>query len=383
MTNSTPRATYSQLVDEIFGAGSATFETSSTETNPIIGALHATDDFQQFRANFRRRLERLGSVYGGSHSHRPTLLKAVNEIAYANNWHGAAAEVAALDYFLSARDFLPDEPELDVYIDGQRTFHRLLGHTGDANLDLHFAEYDCFTDVKCLKDNVKELLEGIYAEAFSEPAPSVHLEGRLDMDPDVVRTNRAALLRELRAAVAGGAKPPYIRSEVVPISFRLRWDPGVLVSEGSYSPYRHAREWQRLPFGHAKKFVRDAYCFITFVSFPWFNGLITDFGDSNRIFYRSMARRVFMQHRHDNRSFSELAPKFQGTETIHEVSQVLGGILFLEDDAILGANPAAINVRGYYYGNPNAHKRPHEAGFVDYLHSLNLKAFDDFGNDNY
>ncbi len=71
-----------------------------------------------------------------------------------------------------------------------------------------------------------------------------------------------------------------------------------------------------------------------YVIFPWFNGIINNFNNSNRIFYRSFSRRVFCQHKHDKTQYKVLKPDFNSNLTIHSVSKKLSGIIFLEDHSI-------------------------------------------------
>lgn len=254
-----------------------------------------------------------------------------------------------------------------------------------ANLDVHFSAFDVFTDVKVLKDNVSEILTRMYSKIWQDSRPLIHAEYPIDAGYEQVEAAHGSLLAKLRSAVENGRKPPRIDCSdlVVGLSFRLDWSRRIMVSESSYSPYRHAKQAHRLPFIHAKKFVTDRPFFLTFVVFPWFNGVITSFRGSNKVFYRALARRVFCQYANDVTPFVQWFPEFKGSETVSEVSRCLSAILFIEDNSIVGSDAGATNVVGFYYENPNG-RHPPTRGMMDgYLQALARGDYDRFQHDNY
>ena len=373
---------YSTIVDGIFGKGSCTLDKTSTETNPIIGALSNTTGFTPFYLNFVARLKRLKDAYDG-HPSRDSLLTQVNEIGSRRNWQGAAAELAAIGFFCSGLEWLLESPRLDVDI---HVSESLAGKFGmkKANLDVYFKRFGIYTDVKVLKDNVTEVIEGILQEVWNNGRPTVGVEYPNDVSVDDVRDHREALCHHLRSELASGKKPEIVdcTSIVNDLKIRLRWQGGVLITESTYSPYKHAKELHRLPMQHAKKFVLSRPFFLTFVVFPWFNNVITDFYAINTTFYRSLARRTFCQYRYDSTLFSDLFHDYTGTETVHEVVEELGGILFLEDECITN-DSAESTEKAHYYENPNA-KRPVMTGIMqDYLIGCVGGEIDDFKYDNY
>jgi hypothetical protein len=122
---------------------------------------------------------------------------------------------------------------------------------------------------------------------------------------------------------------------------------------------------------------------LTFVVFPWFNGVIQDFCQANMTFYRAFARRVFCQYRADPTAFSSLMPSFCGSQSISEVSKYLGGIFFVEDHTIEGDDPSDTNAKGFYFENPNAIMRPSEGLMDIYLRQIATSTYDDCRHDNY
>lgn len=380
---STDASTFHQIVETIFGAGSCTLNPATTDSNNVLGALASTSDFHAFRRNFLARLQRLNVAYE-SHDSRKALLTQVNLVGDPRNWQGAVAELAAYDLFNSKRNFLFESPKLDVSISPTESLGQHLGMQ-DTNLDIHFENFDVYSDVKVLKDNVAEILDGIRRQVWPDRKPLVQFEHAMDSGYELVQTKRAAILRTLTDAVSDGKKPLQIdcSADVPGLVVRLDWSRGLLITESSYSPFRHAEELHKLPFLHAKKFVTTRPFFLTFVVFPWFNNIITDFRNSNTIFYRSLARRAFCQYQTDGTPFRAWNPRYAGPETVSEVAKHLGGIYFVEDHSIEGDDPDKTNAKGFYYENPNAARRPGESLMDAYLHEVTTGDYDNFRHDNY
>ena len=145
---------YSNIVDLIFGTGSCALNTANSATNPVISALSNTTGFSTFQVNFVARLKRLRDAYDG-HPSRNSLLRQVNELGLRRNWQGAAAELAAVDFFCSGKQWLLESPHLDVDIPVSESLAEKFGMTG-ANLDVYFKHFGIYTDVKVLKDNVTQ-----------------------------------------------------------------------------------------------------------------------------------------------------------------------------------------------------------------------------------
>jgi hypothetical protein len=352
-------------------------------SNPVIGALASTTDFDKFRKNFIARLGRLNESYR-AHASRQALLTQVNQVADPQNWQGAVAELAAYDLFNSKRDFLVESPYLDVRIDVNYSLGRFFGMQ-EANLDIHFKDFEVFTDIKVLKDNVTEILYGIKRQVLPNPRPLVIFEYPRDIGYELVQSKRPQILRIFKIALGDGRTPGEIDcTQAVPgLVARLNWNQGMIIAESGYSPFKHAEELHKLSFHHAKKFVTSHPFILTFVIFPWFNSIINDFCEANTIFYRAFARRVFCQYQADPTAFSSLMPGYSGSESISEVSEYLGGIFFVEDRSIEGDDPNDTNTQGFYYENPNAILRPSQGAMDMYLRQVATSLYDDFSHDNY
>lgn len=150
----------------------------------------------------------------------------------------------------------------------------------------------------------------------------------------------------------------------------------------TYHPFHHAQNLHKHVFNYAKKFIKDKPTLIVLVTFPWYNQVLLNYDESNKILYRALARRVFCQYMNNSTVFSEFNSKFNGIQTIFEVTRNLSGIIFLEDNCIKGENPNSANINTFVYLNPNS-KNPLGSFACDYIHSLKLNDFDDFDDFEY
>ena len=378
-----PLENYKAIVEKYFGAGAATFATTSGTTNEIIGALNHTQ-FAPFRSSFGKRLERLAARYAASDSNRTSLIVRVNDIATQNNWDGAYAELVAFDFLNSNQDYLDGPISLSKDVPASETLASSIG-MANVNLDGFYEGFGVGFDVKALGDKSRDILDGIIKEAKTNLgiAPVViSPEYPLDLDYTVFQKNRKMILTELETGINVSAKTTFVKSQTVPeLAFRLMWGGGVLSTISTYDPYAHAQNHHELFFTYAKKFSRNSPSLIVSVVFPWFSEQVTSQFGANEIFYRSLCRRFFCQYANDSRPASSKLKKFQGSETLAEVTKKLSGVLFLEDKSLTSSAAAAQNVEAFAYLNPNAtHKT--SGHFRTYLSTLGF-AVDDFANDNY
>lgn len=378
---------YAALINGIFGPGTATFDTAAGHSNHVIGALNHTGDFDAFKLNFAARLKRLQTVYL-THPDLPKVLVKVNEISSKKNWHGAYAELAAYDHLnsnLSARQPFLTEPVIPELIlpkedsfaaEHQKTLTDLDGFIDEFNL--------CF-DIKVLKDNIDEILQGIYAPLIAKHNGLGHIAAEYDMTISfgVLQQKRTDLLSELDARLSANPQLRRYHSKQIPeLSFVFTWQAGVSTAVRSYGPYGHAKNHHQNIFIYAGKFLKTRPTMIVLVSFPWYNQVLNQQRDLS-VFQRAYARRVFCQYIHDFRPFTIYNPKFSGTETIYEMSTHLSGIIFLDDNAILSDDPGQTNVRCSVFLNPNAKHKLAGSLAIHYLDAICNLEFDDFKDDNY
>lgn len=377
---------YKIIIENIFGKGIARFEIKSDSTNNIIGALNH-QDFDNFKASFKERLKRLNEIYKANNKNREEIISKVNLIADKNNWEGAYSELVAYDFLNKEKNFLPQPIKLNNSIAKNKTFAEQIGKK-EANLDGFFENYSVYFEVKSLKDNVSDILNGIYKELKKKinfnDLMITHEYPAMDISYEVIKENREQLLDELQKNIDISKRTTFVKSRVVNgLNFRILWGRGVLLMESTYDPYRHAENYYRIVFNYIDKFVKDRPFFLVFVVFPWFNGIITEFRNSNKIFYRAFARRVFCSYINKADQLKSICPNFKGDETIFTISKKLSGILFLEDKSIKSANPRSINIKSYFYFNPNADNPLMDSLFENVISNLELTESDDFKHDNY
>ncbi|MCX2492635.1 hypothetical protein OQX63_04075 [Pedobacter sp. PF22-3] len=379
---------YATLINSIFGPGTATFSTDLTEGNNVIGALNNPNDFNEFKQNFTARLKRIHQIYSADAGLLEPILVQVNEIASEKNWQGAFAELSAFDHLnkeiLTGKNYLFSPIQADVTLPKESSFAKELGKQ-ETNLDGYIESVGIYFDIKVLKDNVNEILEGIYKDLEEEFPTLVNIMAEYDMgiSYSILQQKRNKLLKELSDAVV--AKPDIysFRSKEIPeLSFVFSWKRGVSSALRTYGPYRHAGNHHTNIFIYANKFLKDQPTLIILVSFPWYNQIL----NQNReleIFQRSYARRVFCQYKNDITPFANYNPKFSGTETIYGVSNYLSGIIFLNDKTILSNDPDSTNVDCSVYLNPNAKNNLSRSIATNYLHEICNEVYDDFADDNY
>ena len=376
---------YKAILDQYFGIESARFDTSTGETNNLIGALNRTG-YESFRSVFLNRCKRLAARYMPSYPNRKHLLDRLNEICNKDTWNGAYAEMVVYDFLNSDGNWLPEPINLSKTVPATET---LAGSHGKkhANFDGYYDEFNVCFDVKVLGDKSRQILDEIISKAkakIGNPSVSIIPEYPLDNDFALFRKNDRSLIEELAGAINVVAKTTLVKSLVLPqLSYKLIWQSGSLTTVSTYDPYQHAENHHHLLFKHAKKFSVTQPSLIVFVFFPWFSEKVIGQFDSNQIFYRSLCRRFFCQYAKDlsPAKNSPLCKGFQGSETLAEVPEKLSGILFLEDTSITTSDTESQNVEAFAYLNPNAAHKVSDR-FRDHLSSLGF-LIDDLAHDNY
>jgi hypothetical protein len=152
----------------------------------------------------------------------------------------------------------------------------------------------------------------------------------------------------------------------------------VSIEQSSVDPYRMAEENRYYPFKTARQFHRNTPFLLIFAFSPAFNGFMSvDFDGSSGVFFRSLARRAFMQSTGDMDPVLKHDSGADSAVTIHEASRLLSGLLFLdfgdsEDTAWLFLNPRA----------KHRLKKDHVEQMFDFLIPKEM-SIDDFEHDNY
>jgi len=380
---------YNKIIYNIFNQN-LNHNKDMSKSNSVIGALN-NNEYSSFRNCFESRLKRLGKIYSRNNVNRKSLFTKLKDVASNKNWEGAISELIAFDYlnrdFIENKDHIYNPICLDKDVPNEKTFANELGKSGPFNLDGYFEENDVYFDIKSFKNNVSQILNGIFNDVKSNlPKSDFFIMPEYPGDISYVefKDKRAKLKAELLNIIEENPSIEYIKSEhISELSYRLRWTPGLLITEGSFNPYEYAENYHRLAFIHVDKYIKDRPSFLVFVVFPWFNGIINDFRESNKIFYRAFSRRCFCQYKDNSDLFKSIMPQFIGSETIYDISRYLSGILFLEDHSITCMHSNYSVVKSYFYINPNAKNSLMKTILYDYCIKLGKNDFDDFEHDNY
>ena len=352
----TPRAHYAELLDNIFGPGTARFDRKLEATNNVIGALAKTTDYFEFRRNFEARLRRLADAVTGDPRLQSEVTAALNRIV-ESGWDGAFAELTALDYFLVDPLTGPGNVMLDATVPATETLASDLGMT-HANHDLRFTQLGVSLDTKMLTDKTGDILDGIFKDfRKNKNIKSLLINPSYDPDDDYVpyAQHRQALLMELIDNVDVDARPPSLASRVIPsLSYEFMWNAGVSISAREYSPLTHA-DHHRLLFGHAKKFSRAEPTVLVMVTFPWAGERVLQFDrETTRLFFRTLGERFFNDYLAKTEPARSFNSKFRTSISAADVTRHLSGLVFLEDQTVKGEEGGDLKIAASYLWNPHA-----------------------------
>ena len=139
---------------------------------------------------------------------------------------------------------------------------------------------------------------------------------------------------------------------------------------------------------YGSKLLDNEYSVITMVKNPWFNSETVDFGDFNNMFYRSLARRTFIELDKISENAAEHSSVYANTNLkVSDVAKNLAGIIFIDDKS--AEEKLAKNLyNAYFYLNPNYKNkipltiRKMEKYFRN-RREIQIQDFDDFKWDNY
>lgn len=376
---------YQQMCDDVFGNG--VIEIKPAPSNNIIGTLRHLDDFLEFKKNFKNRLVRLRDRFKGTASY-PALLEQVKQVADSKNWEGAYAELVAYDVMWN--EYVMTPLELDKTLPASESYAGEMGYKA-TNEDGYVPDYGLYFDVKILADTAGAILNGIIDEAVDNSNQTARCnilpEYPYDDDDEDYSSNRSALCKELTDFLTNNNTQTkgnkLFRSCIINrLCYRVHWGEGVNSAMSEYSPYRHAEETKHLIFKrYTKKIMKNEMFMLVLVKFPWYNNRISSFIDADHVYYRSLARRTFCGYIRDSSPMNTIVPKFQGTDTVFDVSRHLSGMIFIDDNSIKESGYSCNVIM-----NPNALKI--NASARHYLESLvqngdERGVFDDLVHDNY
>lgn len=390
--------TYQDFVNEIFGNERVVIP-NKYEGNNITGAFKYPFEYCTFKSLLYKRYSRLKEIYENTNYYEQLLVK-IKEVSNHKKsiWYGAYAELVAYDILNLKGVIEPIALENSmsaVFSLAQYVYksNRPNSNKSNVNLDGFIPEYEVYFDVKILADSVSDILDKVINQALSKAdikKNDCNVLPEYDLVKNVFHYSKCVkdLEVELAEELSNKKKPTCVKSQIVEnLSYRIKWEGGVNCREGCYDPYRNAEEMKdALIFRYTNKFLINKPFFLVMVNFPWYNQLHNNSFDMNPVFYRSLARRTFMEYRHSELKMDEMLKiydddySFCSSCTVYEVSRKLSGIVFIDD---LSIEEDAYNC--WIYINPNAdNKSPRIRSYFDeLLRNAKDGIYDDFEYDNY
>ncbi len=384
----TDKECYNKLMTSFFGNDWQSIEDDGGSNN-FIGALANKTDYAIFKEQFTAITERLKDIYKKDLQNYHKLLKIYKDLADKKNCDGAMAELIALDV-LNINGYSPIQ--IDITLNASESFASRFARRQNTNEDGCLSEFNLHFDVKSFQDTVRAILKSITNKIISSkhkngeipPDINLHVEFEFPLtdSEEKYKARISDLIKEFDAKLIVGINS--IQSTVIPeLRYVLNWG-GVSSTISSYSPYKRAEDLVE-PFlcRYVDKFLLSKPFILVVVNHSWFNQVDTGAFDSNKVLYRSLSRRLFMQYRHDSRMMSDLCHDFTGTETIDMVTRKLSGILYIDSRPTF---PAEKRNQWYFYSNPRSDNHiSSKSLLLDELITSNRQCIeiDDFADDNY
>lgn len=351
-----PKSKYAQLVDSIFGSGTAAFDQADVDTNEVIVALADDPDFNDFKAAFEFRLQRLNAAITLNPNLRKAVITTINQVARRSNWDGAFAELSTLDYFFSDPRTDAGKSQLDVTVPASETLAGAMGKS-NANFDLVLPPFNTALDVKLLSDKSGSIIEGIINQVLNKKGISMSVipSYSLAQSYDLFQKKRRDLAIELERLMDTVARPASGDSSVIQgLKYQFAWNKGVFSNISIYNPEQHARNHHTLLFAHAGKFATNRPSGIIFVHFPWSGEKIPTLGAARKRFFKELAEQFlhgYAGSKVDARQFND---EFKSPILASEVAAHLSIVIFLEDESVRAKDKTRINISASYFVNKSA-----------------------------
>ncbi len=375
---------------------------SRDNTNRCIAPLNKKP-LNPFAKNFLRRLSRLNKYFRDDEKAINNICERVKNIGEAKNsqWAGPYSELVALDFYAQYADYFAVSyiNVIDInlhknsipFFNGQK-------EVIDIDLCLNLPDKKIYTDVKSFNSihlNIfDEIFEAVEEYSLLSLSKSVMIgvDNLSSIDYHDVKSHlgyeKRKIFRELTSAVAKNERIlRYTSSSGLIFTFRIEYSDTISTVK-EYSPFAMAEAYKYKFLDYANKLVDDEYSVITMVKNPWFNQETVDFGDFNNIFYRSLARRTFIELSRMKESARLYSNSIcSDCVSVKSVADNLAGIIFIDDNSFNSKNQYSL-YSAYFYLNPNyANLKPLTIRSLEkYFRNgleIQIKDFDDFRWDNY
>lgn len=383
-----------------------------TNTNKCVSALNSAS-LNLFAANFIKRLHRLKSKFKNDPRTINEIAEKIKNIGEAKNsgWAGPYSELVALDFYSQFSEFFRlTYINILPVSEHKKSVPASIGHkeTIDIDLCLHFKNYDIFTDVKsfnCIHQNIlDEIFDAVeeYALVSLKKSVMIGVDNLSSLDYSEVKANLGIEKRRIFIALTNAVSEnkkvlKYEQKSGIIFTFRIQYS-DTLTTVSEYSPFAMAEAYKFKFLDYGSKLLDNKYSVITMVKNPWFNSETVDFGDFNNLFYRSLARRTFVELDKIKEKAAEHSQIYSNTNLkVCDISHNISGIIFI-DDKSQDEKQAKNLYSAYFYLNPNYLPCGQNADNAETLKPLTIRNlekyfrnrreiqiqdFDDFKWDNY
>lgn len=336
-------------------------------TNKCVSALNSPSP-NLFALNFIKRLRRLSSKFKKNPRTINEITEKIKNIGEAKNsqWAGPYSELVALDFYSQFSEFF-NLTYINILpaCEHKKSVPSIIGHkeTIDIDLCLHFKNYDIFTDVKsfnCIHQNIlDEIFDAVeeYALVSLKKSVMIGVDNLSSLDYSDVKANLGFEKRQIFIALAKSISEnkrvlKYESKSGIVFTFRIQYS-DTLTTVSEYSPFAMAEAYKYKFLDYGSKLLDNKYSIITMVKNPWFNSETVDFGDFNNLFYRSLARRTFVELNKIKEKAAEHSSVYSNTNLkVCDISHNISGIIFIDDKS--ESEKQARNLyNAYFYLNPN------------------------------
>ena len=371
-------------------------------SNSCISPLNA-EQKNLFASNFISRLQRLNRVFASNKSALNDIAERVKNIGESRNsgWAGPYSELVALDFYSQFSEFFSIDYINQLPIQNHlASIPSIIGQKEiiDIDLCLNLRHDKIYTDVKsfnCIHQNIlDEVIEAVeeYALLTLTKSVMIGVDNLSSLDYTEVKLylglEKRKIYKALTEAVSDNLRVmKYESKSGIVFTFRIEYSSSISTVK-EYSPYAMAEAYKYKFLDYGSKLIDNEYSIITMVKNPWFNEETIDFGNFNKIFYRSLARRSFIElNKMEDDAALYSSNYASGHLNVGDLSRNLAGIIFIDDES-----PSQSSVEklysAYFYLNPNyKNKKPLTIRKLEkYFRNgreKQIKEMDDFKWDNY
>jgi hypothetical protein len=372
--------------------------------NNCIGALNYENNFETFKINFIERLKRLYNFYKNDPLIINKILVALKNIGEEEgySWSGPYSELVTLDYWIQYDNILNINYQIkDTKTLYNKSLAKIAGQKEvDIDISLDLSSFKIYMDVKSFKPIYLEIIDSIIEKVKKITINKDYMIGIDDLyDVDYLQMKKdfttefktGNLQRYLKEKIESREiYCDYTLNSGKTIKFRIAYYKNngntVLSTTRIMDPYRLAKDYRFRIIDYYNKLLKNKPCFLVFVRNPWFNNEISDFCEFDQLFYRSFARRVFIELTNNKEKLENYFPNFLGKKTrIKDIAKLISGIVFIDDNSITKQDQDLYKV--FIFTNPNATNKRVKRFDFDILRWSHFAkqptVIDDFEYDNY